>query len=103
MLTEGEQLRTLAKDKPLQMPVTTIGSRGGEFTYAAFRGVTTHEVTALQLDGVGHYVAQEAPQPLADRLLEVSATSAPAHGTTRGGAVCDAAGFSGGHPDGADP
>jgi pimeloyl-ACP methyl ester carboxylesterase len=77
MLTEGEELRTLAQDKPLQMPVTTIGSRGGKFTYAAFRGVTTQEVTALQLDGVGHYVAQEAPHPLADRLLEVLATSAP--------------------------
>ena len=77
MLTEGEQLRALAQDKPLQMPVTTIGSRGGEFTYAAFRGVTTQEVTALQLDGVGHYVAQEAPYPLADKLLEVLATSAP--------------------------
>jgi len=77
MLTEGEELRTLAQDKPLQMPVTTIGSRGGGFTYAAFRGVTTQEVTALQLDGVGHYVAQEAPYPLADRLLEVLATSAP--------------------------
>jgi hypothetical protein len=61
----------------LQMPVTTIGSRGGGFTYAAFRGVTTQEVTALQLDGAGHYVAQEAPYPLADRLLEVLATSAP--------------------------
>ena len=77
MLTEGEELRTLAKDKPLQMPVTTIGSRGGEFTYAAFRGVTAQEVTALQLDGVGHYVAQEAPYPLADRLLQVLAASAP--------------------------
>ena len=77
MLTEGEELRTLAQDKPLQMPVTTIGSRGGEFTYAAFRGVTTQEVTALRLDGVGHYVAQEAPHLLADRLLEVFATSAP--------------------------
>jgi len=77
MLTEGEELRNLAQDKPLQMPVTTIGSRGGEFTYAAFRRVTTQEVTALQLDGVGHYVAQEAPYPLADGLLEVLATSAP--------------------------
>ena len=77
MLTEGEELRTLAHDKPLQMPVTTIGSRGGEFTYAAFRRVTTQEVTALRLDGVGHYVAQEAPHPLADRLLEVLATNSP--------------------------
>jgi pimeloyl-ACP methyl ester carboxylesterase len=77
MLAEGEELRTLAQDKPLQMPVTTVGSRGGGFTYAAFCGVTTQEVTAIQLDGVGHYVAQEAPYPLADRLLEVLATSAP--------------------------
>jgi pimeloyl-ACP methyl ester carboxylesterase len=75
MLTEGEELRALAQDKPLQMPVTTFGSRGGQFTYAAFRGVTTQEVTALQLDGVGHYVAQEAPYPLAGKLLEVLATS----------------------------
>jgi hypothetical protein len=28
-------------------------------------------------DGVGHYVAQEAPHRLADRLLEVLATRAP--------------------------
>ena len=77
MITEGEELRTLARDRPLQMPVTTLGSRGGEFTYAAFRGVTTQEVTAIRLDGVGHYVAQEAPHLLADRLLEVFATSAP--------------------------
>ena len=77
MLTEGEELRALAQYKPLQMPVTTIGSRGGGFTYAAFRGITAQEVTAIQLDGVGHYVAQEAPHLLADRLLEVLATSAP--------------------------
>jgi pimeloyl-ACP methyl ester carboxylesterase len=77
MLTEGEELRTLARDKPLPMPVTTIGSRGRGFTYAAFRAVSTQNVTALQLDGVGHYVAQEAPYPLADRLLEVLATTAP--------------------------
>jgi pimeloyl-ACP methyl ester carboxylesterase len=72
MLTEGEELRTLAQSVPLRMPVTTIGSRGGGFTNAAFRGVTTQEVTAIQLDGVGHYVAQEGPQPLADILIEAS-------------------------------
>jgi pimeloyl-ACP methyl ester carboxylesterase len=77
MLTEGEELRALAQDKPLRMPVTTIGSRGGEFTYTAFRNVTAKEVTALRLDGVGHYVAQEAPQPLADRLLEVFTANSP--------------------------
>ena len=69
MLTEGEQLRTLAQDNPLQMPVTTIGSRGGEFTYTAVRRVTSQEVTSLHLDGVGHYVAMEAPEELAKAIL----------------------------------
>jgi pimeloyl-ACP methyl ester carboxylesterase len=77
MIKEGEELRTLAKDRPLQMPVTAIGSRGGGFTCAAFRGVTTQEVTDLRLAGVGHYVAQEAPQQLADELLEVFAANSP--------------------------
>ena len=77
MLTEGEELRTLAQGNPLPMPVTTIGSRGGQFTYTAFRRVTTQEVTTLHLDGVGHYVAQEAPHSLADKLLEVLAITAP--------------------------
>jgi pimeloyl-ACP methyl ester carboxylesterase len=70
MLTEGQELRALARNAPLRVPVTTIGSRGGGFTHAAFRGATTQEVTAVQLDGVGHYVAQEAPQLLADILIE---------------------------------
>lgn len=70
MLTEGEELRALAQNVPLSVPVTTIGSRGGGFTREAFRGVSTGEVTGIQLDGVGHYVAQEAPQLLAEVLLE---------------------------------
>jgi pimeloyl-ACP methyl ester carboxylesterase len=70
MLTEGPELRTLAENSPLQIPVTTVGSRGGGFTHAAFSGVTRQDVTAIQLDGVGHYVAQQAPQLLADTLIE---------------------------------
>jgi pimeloyl-ACP methyl ester carboxylesterase len=77
MLAEGHELRDLAQKVPLRMPVTTIGSRGGGFTHAAFSGVTTQDVTAIQLDGVGHYVAQEAPELLTDILIEAFATSAP--------------------------
>jgi pimeloyl-ACP methyl ester carboxylesterase len=77
MLTEGQELRDLAQDMPLQVPVTTVGSRGGGFTHAAFRGVTAQEANSIQLDGVGHYVAQEAPQPLADILIEAFATNSP--------------------------
>jgi pimeloyl-ACP methyl ester carboxylesterase len=73
MLTEAEELRAIARDHPLQQPVTTIGSRGGEFTHTCFRNVTTREVTDLRLDGIGHYVAQEAPHALAECLLETFA------------------------------
>lgn len=76
MITEGQELRTLAQDRPLRVPVTAIGSRGGGFTHSAFNGVTSGRVTAVQLDGVGHYVAQEAPQRLAGVLLELFAAMA---------------------------
>jgi pimeloyl-ACP methyl ester carboxylesterase len=70
MLTEGHELQTLAQNAPLRLPVTTLGSRGGGFTHAAFSRVTAGDVTAIQLDGVGHYVAQEAPQLLAEAILD---------------------------------
>ncbi len=83
MLAEGDELRTLANNKPLQMPVTTIGTRGGDFTYESFRSVTPEEVTSLRIDGVGHYVAQEAPNPLADRLIDIFAADARPFSNTR--------------------
>lgn len=73
MLTEGQELRTLAQDVPLRVPVTTIGSRGGAFTRTAFGSVTVQDPTAIQLEGVGHYVAQEAPGSLADVLIDAFA------------------------------
>jgi pimeloyl-ACP methyl ester carboxylesterase len=72
MLTEGEELRALAA-VPLSVPVTTVGSRGGDFTHSSFGSVTSQEVPAMHLEGVGHYVAQEAPNALADILLGVFA------------------------------
>lgn len=71
MITEGEDLRELAQRAPLRGQVTTIGSRGGGFTHAAFSGVAAQEPTPIQLDDVGYYIAQEAPQALADILIEV--------------------------------
>lgn len=55
------------------MPVSAIGSRGGDFTYQSFRGVTKQKVTNIHLDGVGDCVAEETPRPLAERLLELFA------------------------------
>jgi pimeloyl-ACP methyl ester carboxylesterase len=68
MLTEADELRALAATS-LTMPVVAVGSRGGDFTHSSFSAVTSQSVPALHLEGVGHYVAQEAPQRLADILL----------------------------------
>jgi pimeloyl-ACP methyl ester carboxylesterase len=70
MISEGHELEALAETLPLRVPVTTIGSRSGGFTHATFSSVTKQDVTSIQLDGVGHYVAQESPQLLANTLLE---------------------------------
>lgn len=75
MLTEGEELHTLASTS-LTMPVVAVGSRGGDFTHASFSAVTSQNVPAMRLEGVGHYVAQEAPQRLAHILLGVFADGA---------------------------
>jgi len=75
MLTEGDELRALATTS-LTVPVVAVGSRGGQFTHSSFSAVTSQSVPAVQLDGIGHYVTQEAPQHLADILLGVFADHA---------------------------
>ncbi|MCX7520721.1 alpha/beta hydrolase [Microbacterium sp. STN6] len=76
MLSEGPELRSLAQNLPLQVPVTTIGSRGAGFTHGAFSHVTAQDVTSIHLEGVGHYVAQEEPQLLAHTLIQVFGAAA---------------------------
>jgi len=67
MLRESEEIRELAS-RPLATPVLAVGARSGDFTPATFRQVTD-DVSSVRLDGVGHYVAMEAPGRLADALL----------------------------------
>jgi pimeloyl-ACP methyl ester carboxylesterase len=69
MLAEGAEIRRLAEAWPTALPVLTVGGRSGEFTAATFRQVATN-VTAAHLDGIGHYVAMEAPGRLARIALE---------------------------------
>jgi len=70
MLSEGEELRRLAASRPLRMPVLAVGGFGGPFTEATMRQVTEGEVTSVLLEGVGHYVAMEAADALADAMTE---------------------------------
>jgi pimeloyl-ACP methyl ester carboxylesterase len=67
MLREGDEIRELAARK-LAMPVLAVAGRSGEFTPATLRQVAS-DVSAVSLDGIGHYAAMEAPQQLADALL----------------------------------
>jgi pimeloyl-ACP methyl ester carboxylesterase len=67
LLSEGEELRRLAARK-LDMPVLAVTGFSGDFTATALRQVAT-DVTATHIEGVGHYVAMEAPDQLAAALL----------------------------------
>jgi len=69
MLVEGEDLRILIDANPVAVPVLAIGGGGGAFTEATMTQVTAGHVESIILDGVGHYVALEAPDRLADALL----------------------------------
>jgi pimeloyl-ACP methyl ester carboxylesterase len=66
-LAEADEIRALAAEK-LGMPVLAVGGGSGEFTPATVRQVAT-DVTAVSLDGIGHYVAMEAPGRLAEALV----------------------------------
>jgi pimeloyl-ACP methyl ester carboxylesterase len=52
------------------MPVLAVGAGGGPFTNATMSQVTAEEVRSVSLEGVGHYAALEAPDTLADTLLD---------------------------------
>ncbi|MFD2420450.1 alpha/beta fold hydrolase [Amycolatopsis pigmentata] len=70
MLSEGEEIKALAKSRPLTVPVLAVGAGGGPFTATTIAQVAAGEVTSVQLDGVGHYAALEAPERLAAAILD---------------------------------
>jgi pimeloyl-ACP methyl ester carboxylesterase len=69
MLQEGGEIRELAAQSRLQMPVLAVGARSGDFPRHTMTQVAEH-VSAATLDGVGHYAAMEAPEALAQVLLD---------------------------------
>jgi pimeloyl-ACP methyl ester carboxylesterase len=70
MLSEGEAIKALATSSPLTVPALAIGGFGGSFTASTLAQVVLGDVEPVQLDGVGHYVALEAPHALADAILD---------------------------------
>ena len=69
MLAEGDEIKALAESQPLTIPTLAIGAGGGPFTSATLSQVTQGEVTSVQLEGVGHYAVQEAPDQVAEAVL----------------------------------
>ena len=80
------------------MPVLAVGAGGGAFTASTMAQVAAGDITSVQLEGVGHYAAQEAPELLSAAILDfLSGVDGPATqfsarraGRARGGAAPDA-------------
>jgi len=70
MLKEGAEIRALAEKPGLNVPVLAVGAGGGAFTVGTMSKAAGTQVRSVQLDGVGHYVAMEAPERLSKALLE---------------------------------
>lgn len=68
MLTEADEIIRLAADHRLTIPILAVGAAAGEFPYRTMTQVAD-QVTPIRLEGVGHYVAMEAPDALAAALL----------------------------------
>ena len=74
MLKEGAEIQALAENPGLTVPVLAVGGGGGEFTVGTMSKATRSQVRSAQFNGVGHYVAMEAPEKLSKALLEFVAS-----------------------------
>lgn len=70
MLREGAEIKALAETPGLTVPVLAVGAGGGPFTVGTMSQAAATDVRSCSLDGVGHYVAMEAPDELAKALLD---------------------------------
>ncbi|AXX31537.1 alpha/beta hydrolase [Actinosynnema pretiosum subsp. pretiosum] len=67
-LREGEELRALAEEPGVRVPVLAVGAGTGGFT-ADTMTRAVGDVVDVRVDGVGHWVALEAPERLAEVVL----------------------------------
>jgi pimeloyl-ACP methyl ester carboxylesterase len=68
MLQEGAEIQALAAGHRLKLPVLAIDGGTGTFTSTTMTQVAD-DVTLVRLEGIGHLVAMEAPEALAQTLL----------------------------------
>lgn len=71
VLKEGEKIVALAQSGALRAPVLAIGASGGKFTEHTMRQAAPEaSVRSVQIDGVGHYAAMEAPERVATAIRD---------------------------------
>lgn len=73
IFTDKGATNLLATSQPLTIPVLTVDGVNYPFTENTFRQVSVGDVTAVHIEGVGHLVAQEAPEALATAMLDFTA------------------------------
>jgi pimeloyl-ACP methyl ester carboxylesterase len=70
LLQEGPELKALAESPGLTVPVLAVGAGGGPFTARTMSQAASTGISSVQLNGVGHYAAMEAPEQLAKAVLD---------------------------------
>lgn len=68
LLRDGGATRALVEEHPLRMPVLAVDGANAPFTADTFRQVAAGEFRTAHIQNVGHHVAQEAPEALAEAL-----------------------------------
>ena len=73
IFTDDGATKALAESSPISVPVLAVDGANSPFTANSFRAVSAGEIDAVHIEGVGHLIAQEAPEALAAALLEYTA------------------------------
>lgn len=70
IFTDDGATKALAEAHPIGVPVLAVDGANNPFTSTSFRAVSAGEYSSVHIEGVGHLVAQEAPEELAAAVLE---------------------------------
>jgi len=69
-LREVEEYKALVASGPLAMPALAIDQHGSDFTARSFAAAVRSQIKTCTIPDTGHYIAMEAPGPLAAAMLE---------------------------------
>jgi pimeloyl-ACP methyl ester carboxylesterase len=69
MLAEGADFQNRSEQK-LALPALAVGGFGGSFTAGTVAQVVEGPIDSVLIDGVGHYVAMEAPDRIAEAITD---------------------------------